>query len=301
MTNAQDMGMRTMHILGILLMGLGWAGCRSTNAAAIDGGMDAGVTDVARCTDGDDCGPPPPPPTCDSCCPNCPPPPFCQPQPPPCPTCPRPPPPPFCPPQPLSCPGPGCPALGNLPVSRTLTLTPSDPIPSSLINEIQDNIIGGKRSQFIRVIQPSFDVENTANFEWEVKTINGHLKTVYTSANSGAGVMYIPFDDGDRIIGVQFDGRGDGIVDISAQASWSGPLTTNPGANMLVIGALSVTESSNIPLAAQLYGLFAPGGTPADGPFTPKVLSAGDLLAFALTTNGAGLSLGPMRFIFDRL
>lgn len=132
--------MRPMHILGILLTVLGWAGCSSTNAAVIDGGMDAGVSDVARCTDTDCPNPPPPPPTCNSCCPTCPtcpPPTVCPPPPPPRP--------------PLKACGTMGGSLGNLPVTRTVALTPGDPVPSNVINELQDRDIAsnGPRDIYI--------------------------------------------------------------------------------------------------------------------------------------------------------
>lgn len=34
--------------------------------------------------------------------------------------------------------------MGNLPYSRTLTINPTDPIPSALLNELEDQIIGAK-------------------------------------------------------------------------------------------------------------------------------------------------------------
>jgi len=37
----------------------------------------------------------------------------------------------------------GGPHMGNLPLSRTITLNPGDPVPSALLNEIQDNIVAG--------------------------------------------------------------------------------------------------------------------------------------------------------------
>lgn len=47
----------------------------------------------------------------------------------------------------------GC--MGNLPVSRSLTLSPSDPIPSALLNEIQDAVIGAKHPTAAIVVPAS--------------------------------------------------------------------------------------------------------------------------------------------------
>lgn len=113
----------------------------------------------------------------------------------------------------------GC--MGNLPTARTITINTGDPIPPSLINELQDNIAGAKHpglkeryfpSQFPCTGSPATCIQNPAgstNFApvWKLPTEN-----VCNAA--------VPFTVGSRISGFSFDIRGDGVVDVTATVSY---------------------------------------------------------------------------------
>ncbi len=230
-----------------------------------------GTVVSAICEDGSPppCNPPPPPPSCHSCCPTCPPQTVCPLPPPPCPTCP---PVPFCPPPPLTCPGPGCPATGNLPVSRTLTLGPNDPIPTSLINEIQDNIIGHKRAPYDVPFRPILHLVNPSGAVTTVSEPGGLVQQYVYKVPPGTLIQFdIPFQAGDTFIGFRIELYGDGIVDMGFSVSY-GATPTDGWRNIR-----PVLEVSNVPPAWVTYPI---------APFS-RLTTSTEKLTVALSVNSA--------------
>ncbi len=113
---------------------------------------------------------------------------------------------------PESCPGPACPPTGSLPVSRTVTLGPCDPIPTSLINEIQDNIIGHKRPSFRRSFLPQFKVITGGSFVAAPNPTHPlqYLYQVSTARSLASGQFDVQFEEGDTFTGLTIEAYGDG-------------------------------------------------------------------------------------------
>lgn len=151
--------------------------------------------------------------------------------------------------------------MGNLPTARTITLANGDPIPSNLLNEIQDQFVGDKRALF----RPARFVSG-----W---TSTGGAPTLILNPQAGGlpvPVWNLPttatfrtllgFDAGDVFSDIQFDIFGDGVADWNLNLVYATDLTAAPAASatiasggvnnspaswtrytMSVLGAVSVT------------------------------------------------------------
>jgi hypothetical protein len=183
--------------------------------------------------------------------------------------------------------------MGNLPSSRTITLTPSDPVPSSLLNELQDQTIGHKRRTWTRSVPINFAGGLASAWQLANKSAGGFFKPMIRSTSSFAGgTLFIPFEDGDRITGVSTETIGDGTVDSTWFVFWS------PGATAVANTELGSVSFVNHPTTSTTVVVLGPGGS---GTFSPQVLSAGDLLWMVIGPSAQDLFISPPQVTFDRL
>ncbi len=86
-----------------------------------------------------------------------------------------------------------------LPNTRQLTLNPSDPVPSSLLNALQDCIVGGKYGPSIiqvhpSVVQPQLATSIAYNFVGDYAE--------YTSGGSAKAMFPVSIESGARILSI---------------------------------------------------------------------------------------------------
>lgn len=112
----------------------------------------------------------------------------------------------------------GC-SMGNLPFSRTITIAPGDPIPPSIINELQDVSIAGARSTYVMKYPMRMLGAPSSSGKLTV-AINpaGALTDVvkFISVGSDNERVTVPFVVGDSVISGKISVYGDGAVDITA-------------------------------------------------------------------------------------
>jgi hypothetical protein len=152
----------------------------------------------------------------------------------------------------------GC--MGNLPTSRTVTINPGDPIPGTIINELQDMVVGGRR--------PSYTVK--IPFRSLVQTSSTGALTVVDNPSGGTQPFQVvkfispgslgcrialPFTIGDTLTAFSMDVYGNGVVDSNADlevrdqagASVASLATVSSGALPASWSVISVATSSTLP------------------------------------------------------
>ncbi len=177
--------------------------------------------------------------------------------------------------------------MANLPNSRTVTLAPSDPFPSALGNELQDMIIGAKRKAWVS----SQYLAPLTMVNFAVSTPGFGLVS-WTSSSTGASITFgIPYNEGDRLIGIRYWAFGDGVVDSFGgkvqYATTFGTATT-----------LAAWDDINRPAAWGMVDVTVISSGPA---FTPTVLAANGTLFMFINATAAGLAIGMPIAVFDRL
>jgi len=112
----------------------------------------------------------------------------------------------------------GC-SMGNLPFSRTITINPGDPIPGSIINELQDNAIGGRLPSYTMKYPMRIFAANATNARITIATnpVGGLWDVVkFASVGSDNERFLVPFAVGDTVTSGKISVYGDGAVDITA-------------------------------------------------------------------------------------
>lgn len=182
----------------------------------------------------------------------------------------------------------GC--MGNLPTSRTITINNGDPIPPNLINELQDVIVAGSRSQFRRPFYPTALRTTT--------TGGGSLTQVANPANAGYAPVckivggqlsvffVIPADVGDRFIDLEFELYGDGVPDPTIIVNLVNDMHSAP----TVISTLNLL---NVPAAWTSYA------ASMGSAITNAVVPAGGFFLVSLSTADPNLHYGSMTAVLD--
>jgi hypothetical protein len=182
--------------------------------------------------------------------------------------------------------------VGNLPESRTTTLTPGDPVPSALINEIQDNIVGGFRRVFSRTFRPVLIYGTSSPFTETLLGISGDHMTVFESpAGATLAQYYVSYEDGDRVIGFGTPIRGDGAVDVTMK------MYHHEFPDSAVADLLGSVSEVNVPnsfhtIESRLNSLT---------PFVPKILASGHVLFGTVQSSNTGMQFSNVTVYFDRL
>lgn len=176
--------------------------------------------------------------------------------------------------------------MGNLPVSRTVTLIPGDGVPANLLDEIQDSVIGAKRSSWSRPRSPRFTIQGSWGTPALVTDSLGKVLVASTTTGSSQGYIEIPFDQGDRITGLTLQALGNGTADVIYDVligTISGGLVTIAG------GGITDTNRTNT------------WGTISGFTITPSILVAGNTLYIQAIPNASGYSIATIIPVFDRL
>lgn len=127
--------------------------------------------------------------------------------------------------------------MGNLPTSRTITLNTGDPIPSNLLNEIQDNIVANRRSSFTKgyPIDSVYTSAGTASLVDDPLSPNGK---VWKLTTGNTYLFRVRYENGDVFESAALDVVGDG-----AGVDW-----------VLVVANISSAHPSSVPLAGSALG-----------------------------------------------
>jgi len=126
-------------------------------------------------------------------------------------------------------------SIMSLPTSRDVTLTPASKLPSSVINKLQDCVIGRKRPPWTRRFYPRAISVSPANWTPIANPSGAGRAPTAQLTDEATTIFEIPFEDGDRIIGIDYDAYGlsscTGIVKYASTmgaapatlGSWSDP------------------------------------------------------------------------------
>lgn len=163
----------------------------------------------------------------------------------------------------------------NLPTSRSYTLTAADDVPSELLNELQDAIIGKKFKSTPRNFHP-------VPMPGSAYTLSGE-GYIESSALGGARIP-IPVEEGERITAITIKAYGNGVVDVTYELR----LLANDNVTSTLLG--SITDNNRA--AAWGEVTFA---------VTPTIIGAGESLSLTAAPNAAGARLGRIKATFDRL
>jgi hypothetical protein len=192
----------------------------------------------------------------------------------------------------------GCNNMGLLPDDVTLTLGPTDPIPGSLITEIQEMFPnGGKRSDFARGwTPPCWSFTGVAPTVVNNPSGPGPDIPVWKIPANQDVWARIPYEVGDRIVGantIPFEIYGDGTITIlDMRITFFPSISTG-------VGAVSVAA-------------YATGLTPVPVGWNTPFMSAGAIddvlltqggvlqLEFELSAAGSEIYLGMLYLPFDR-
>lgn len=174
--------------------------------------------------------------------------------------------------------------MTNLPTSRDYTLNPGDPVPSLLLNTLQDMIIGDKRAQYTKRITPRWidpgpfvAADNPANIS------EGHI--AWKSTATGTAKMALEFEAADSLIGVSWDAYGTGSPSCDAEVDYK---ATMAGARTALYAGTDTARS-------------AAWGTFNLTPFTSQVLATGGVVFISILPSAANYYIGFVSLTLARL
>lgn len=177
----------------------------------------------------------------------------------------------------------GC-LMGSLPTSRTITLIPGDPIPSAVINELQDQFVGDKRAIFRRQFFPTC-WKSTGTAPTLVANPGSYGTPVWLIPTGQTVTTRIPYEIGERLLGTSPNGMdielfGDGTIDIaSIQVNFYPALTSTAGV------ILAVDDSENNIAAAWAVHKYV-------GNSDPDLAANGQMLLSIQVSTGTQLYVG---------
>lgn len=160
--------------------------------------------------------------------------------------------------------------MGNLPLARTATFTPGDPIPSALLNEFQDQFIGarwGRRVDNVP-IAPGF------GSDWTWDAAAGYMK----STGAGSWSVVLPTVVGQSIESLTFEVFGDAAANLTGNI-FKRSKAGAAGASLFAIGA---------PAAAAAW-------TDVPCNIADILVADGDTVWVVFTADAANLQIGPLR------
>ena len=165
----------------------------------------------------------------------------------------------------------------NLPGSRSYTLVPgSSEVPASVINELQDCIVGNKKPTMWRT---GFPITNGYG-SW----VAGSGNALISTAGGVVGAIALPCEEGDRVTNFDLYVTGNGTADATFDLYMGSLLTTTTN-----IGTLTLTNQPG------------PAWAKVSIPVAPRVLDPDSFLYLAMLPTGAGFYIGGWRLGYDRL
>jgi len=166
----------------------------------------------------------------------------------------------------------------SLPTSRDITIANGDPIPSALLNKLQDCAIGNKKPSLTRTL-------SSLSFPWIGSWATPGAGYVLSNAGGIPGVVPLYMETGDRITEVTISSYGTGALTVNHE------LVVVP-ANMVPNTLVNVNDVNR----AAAWGDFVYGVGAA-----AYVMNAGDCLYLVITAGSANARLGNIRWNYDRL
>lgn len=155
-----------------------------------------------------------------------------------------------------------------LPTSRDLTLTDgASSIPAALINNIQDQIIGGKHAA---AWISGFPIMHGAPASWVIDGGTGGHE-IRSTGVGGFSTWVQGIRAGDRVVGARVIARGDSVADCTYEVHHYDAFNT-----WTVLG--TILDSNRSPA----FGTVTI-------PITPKTLAVGDTLSVYASANAAGI------------
>lgn len=173
--------------------------------------------------------------------------------------------------------------MGNLPISRTETAIAGAAVSHNLLNELQDNIIAHNRSPWRRSVWPSIS-SGAANIIEAGNPGGGGLPPVRKFNAAATAYFEIPYDEGDTITGLSFQGYGDAAVDVTVDMAYSSGMG---------VGQLTLSTQLVITNAAAAWTTYTLAN------FIATLLSTGPL-SIIMTTNAANFYVARMLPTFSR-
>jgi hypothetical protein len=167
--------------------------------------------------------------------------------------------------------------MANLPYSRTITLGPDDPIPSALLNELQDQAIGNKKPIMRRSIP-------LKNLDLAVGQLQWHADgyATFTGSSTGTVKIHVPFEVGDRVLGLECMLYGNGSVDVVHKLTLF-DITVTP--------TLLVDDTDSNRAAA--WGAYAPTTI-------PHVMATGEDLVWSMDQDAPTYRIRAAFLVYDR-
>lgn len=166
----------------------------------------------------------------------------------------------------------------SLPSSRDITINPTDPIPSALLNKLQDCVVGRKKPPYTRAAITT-QLGLWGSTPWPLGT-GGFT----TSTGIADGDVYLPVEEGDRITGITVSSFGTGALTVTHSLY----KISAAMANTLLQTFTDVNR-------AAAWGDFV---FPA---FAPYVVGAGEVLRLEISVVSAGAKIGNIRYTCDKL
>ncbi len=173
----------------------------------------------------------------------------------------------------------------GLPESRDVTLGTSTKFPPSLGNALQDMIIGSKRKAFPRPFWPKL-IGQVGTWTQSGVTVGGGSFSSYIISGAGGtnlGFVDVPFEEGDRIIGLTVCVSGNGV----ANCNFSMFYTVD------MVFQSSLTNTQDLARTATWTRITIP--------ITPQIIAPGGGLILGCQSDAASYRVGLCRAIFDRL
>ena len=185
--------------------------------------------------------------------------------------------------------------MGNLPLSRTITLDGTSAVPSTLLNELEDAVIGGWRSAFFGGAATA-PIGQTGFTQQTLLALSGGAigGPIWVATATLATLRYqIAITEGDTIGGIALDvfGTGQPITVISAVGSAA---QMDSGTGLTTLCGETYT-----PAAGWQRTVWLPGAAHA---FTGRRIANTDLAFFDVQINNhAGVKLAGVRPLLSRL
>lgn len=177
----------------------------------------------------------------------------------------------------------------NLPDSRDITFTPADLIPSAFLNDIQDQIIGHRRTAFKRPFFPLSMFKNSGHaFDQAANPSGSTHSPVYISAAGPAQTDYfsMPTELADVVSGMSIEIYGDGAVG----GTFGVYVQPGAGGTPVRLGFLDTAMQLGGPIPSGWTNYTIPrNGDTISGTFVPHSIVDGDVMFVKVTANGSGV------------
>lgn len=177
----------------------------------------------------------------------------------------------------------------GLPTRRNRTYAAGVQVFSTDLNAFADGFTGRKKPPFERRFFPRLAFPGTTNV-WvpNTLTIGGGVASPVIQSTGGTGAVAnveIPYEPGERILGLHLNAAGDGSADIQFDVFY---------AASLAVAASTLSTLTDVNRAAAWGKIIMPS-------FVAQVLASDSVLFLRLSPTATGYQIGPCTAWFDRL